>query len=287
MSRTLKRVPLDFEWPLTKIWGGFLNPYYALSTECPDCEHGHDRAGGRPDANAALFRAQWYGNAPFDPVAYGAGPLSIDHPAIRALAERNVGAAPDYYMTSQERSKRTEFRRGVMEGFPHDEPLVPFPRFDREAAIQRESRRLHGMWIGQWCHHLIQADVDALIAADRLWDFTSTWSKDHGWQKRADGYHPTAAEVNMWSLGGMGHDSFNASICTKARCAREGVPHSCSRCKGSGRIWPTPEIEQKSWKKTEPPAGDGYQLWEDCSEGSPISPVFPSLDDRQQHLHVR
>ena len=26
----------------------------------------------------------------------------------------------------------------------------------------------------------------------------------------------------------------------------------------------------------DPPTGDGWQMWEDCSEGSPISPVFDS-----------
>lgn len=29
----------------------------------------------------------------------------------------------------------------------------------------------------------------------------------------------------------------------------------------------------------EPPTGEGYQLWETTSEGSPQSPVFPSLDE--------
>lgn len=29
----------------------------------------------------------------------------------------------------------------------------------------------------------------------------------------------------------------------------------------------------------EPPKGKGYQLWEDVSEGSPISPVFKTLDE--------
>jgi hypothetical protein len=55
----------------------------------------------------------------------------------------------------------------------------------------------------------------------------------------------------------------------------------CARCAGSGQIWPTPQIKQQyeDWKEEEPPTGDGYQLWENCSEGSPISPVFTSLDD--------
>jgi len=29
----------------------------------------------------------------------------------------------------------------------------------------------------------------------------------------------------------------------------------------------------------EPPKGDGYQLWETTSEGSPITPVFKTLDE--------
>lgn len=29
----------------------------------------------------------------------------------------------------------------------------------------------------------------------------------------------------------------------------------------------------------DPPEGDGYQLWETTSEGSPISPVFATLDE--------
>jgi hypothetical protein len=31
--------------------------------------------------------------------------------------------------------------------------------------------------------------------------------------------------------------------------------------------------------KTEPPPGDGYQLWETVTEGSPISPVFATPDE--------
>lgn len=36
--------------------------------------------------------------------------------------------------------------------------------------------------------------------------------------------------------------------------------------------------EYESWQPTEPPAGEGYQLWETVSEGSPISPVFATKD---------
>lgn len=35
MGRELKRVALDFDWPLRKQWKGFVNPYYA---QCPHCD---------------------------------------------------------------------------------------------------------------------------------------------------------------------------------------------------------------------------------------------------------
>lgn len=38
MGREIRRVPLDFEWPLQKVWQGFLNPHYDHARECPFCE---------------------------------------------------------------------------------------------------------------------------------------------------------------------------------------------------------------------------------------------------------
>lgn len=39
------------------------------------------------------------------------------------------------------------------------------------------------------------------------------------------------------------------------------------------------EVFEKNKYLLEPPIGDGYQLWEHTSEGSPLSPVFSSKDD--------
>lgn len=52
----------------------------------------------------------------------------------------------------------------------------------------------------------------------------------------------------------------------------------CKTCKGHGvdpTIWPT----YKAWKKFDPPEGPGYQVWEQVSEGSPISPVFATPEE--------
>lgn len=128
MGRTLKRVPIDFDWPLNKEWHGFLNPYG--SDECVYC----DGSGYAPKAER--FRKQWYGTAPFDPVDY------------------------------------------------------------------------------------------------------------------------------------------------EARCKRAGVPWKCPKCNGKGKVWRTPDLRRlhEEWKKEEPPKGDGHQLWETTSDGSPVSPVFSTLD---------
>lgn len=105
----------------------------------------------------------------------------------------------------------------------------------------------------------------------------------NSWLPESNGYTPTAQEVNDWAVGGgMGHDGLNAHVVIKARMEREGLgPIECSSCGGDPRVWPSAEIKAlyDNWTETDPPAGEGFQLWETTSEGSPISPVFATLDE--------
>jgi len=256
MGRTLKRVPMDFEWPINQVWSGYLNPHEKLEIKC-SCDIGYS-------TTAARFRDEWYGCTPFDPKAYGATPLSIDNPQLLAVARRNCERSPEYHGSG-------------------------------EYAVMREATRLYNYWKNQWSHNLIQADVDALVAANRLWDFTrvplteeqretvrqKVASGGNSWLPEDNGYTPTAEEVNAWSLVGMGHDSLNQWVCVEARCKREGVELECRRCGGTGGLWPSEEAKRlyDEWEEAEPPTGDGYQLWETTSEGSPQSPVFATLDE--------
>jgi len=60
-----------------------------------------------------------------------------------------------------------------------------------------------------------------------------------------------------------------------------GMPETwgeCQVCEGHADD-PKLRAEAEAWKETEPPTGDGFQLWETTSEGSPVSPVFASLDE--------
>lgn len=87
----------------------------------------------------------------------------------------------------------------------------------------------------------------------------------------------------------MGHDAINQWIVVGAECKRLGVPSECDHCKGEGHIWETPEDKAAydAWEPSEPPAGDGYQIWETVSEGSPISPVLATPEALAQHMAGR
>lgn len=99
---------------------------------------------------------------------------------------------------------------------------------------------------------------------------------------------PEAKKVNEWARTGMGHDSINAWICVKHRAKKEGVYGLCPQCNGDGGIYPSDILKEKdkSMKRVDPPKGQGYQLWETTSEGSPITPVFETLEDLCEYCEV-
>lgn len=243
MSRQVRRVPIDFDWPLKETWGGYLMPDELRLPKCPDCD------GGGYSPEARHLHNLWYGYVPFSPEDNGSTPLTPETPAVRARAERNVTTAPEYYGTG-------------------------------EGATYWEAQRLADHWNSSWAHHLNADDVAALVAGGRLYDFTHTWKRGDGWQPIDPPVMPAPGQVNEWSILSFGHDSINAHIAIRARCEREGSPVTCATCDGEGNIG-TPEqrAAHEAWEETKPPTGEGWQLWETTSEGSPTSPVFASGDE--------
>jgi hypothetical protein len=77
------------------------------------------------------------------------------------------------------------------------------------------------------------------------------------------------------------HDGINRCILVETRAKRLGVYGHCEYCDGQGDIFQSEAIEKlnNEWEPFDPPKGEGFQLWETCSEGSPVSPVFETLDD--------
>jgi len=174
----------------------------------------------------------------------------------------------------------------------HREALQLLAQYEYPPALVRFAAAVLVSGEG-WNSHIDQDDVIALVEAGRLWDFTRTPRTDeqreivkaklasggNSWLPEDNGYVPIADEVNAWSRRGLGHDSINNWVCVKARCKRYEQPEYCAACNGSGHV-PNPELEARieAWKETDPPAGEGWQVWETVTEGSPISPVFPDAE---------
>ena len=221
MGRELKRVPINFEWEIGKLWCGYINPHEVH--KCKECN------GSGNSKEYDNLSDEWYGNH----------------------AEENYKPNP--------------FREGW--------------RYNANA----------------WNNNITEDDIKALLKADRLWDFTRVPINDeqkeivkqkianggNSWLPFNNGYVPTPQEVNEWNLKGMGHDSINAWHCIKARLKREGKPYKCGKCKGTGENWQHPKAKSlyKNWKSYDPPTGDGFQLWTTTTEGSPMTPVFSSLEE--------
>lgn len=266
MGREIKRVPLSFDWPANKVWKGFINPHYdGHCKECPTC-------GGTGYSHFANYlKNQWYGISRFTPADTGSVPFKPDDAVVRRRAENAIERSPEYF--------------GI-----------------GEFAVKREARRLCAVYNTHWCHHLDADDVAVLLEKDRLWDFTRVPLNDehkaiiekkiadggNSWLPFNNGYIPTPQEVNNWSICGFGHDSINSGICVDAKAKRLGHDNRCPQCKGHGHVWDSQNNRRRAerWMPTEPPAGDGWQLWETVSEGSPISPVYKTPEQLMIFLVV-
>lgn len=168
-------------------------------------------------------------------------------------------------------------------------------------GTNEEYQRLSDSWYshldpdpdgGGWSDKITQDEVQALLDAGRLMDFTRVpLNEEHreivrkkienggnSWLPENNGYIPTAEEVNDWQRKNpFGHDGINHMICVEARAKRLGITDiECQCCDGHGHHWPDDKYEKlcDDWEPVEPPSGDGYQLWSTTSEGTPMSPVL-------------
>jgi hypothetical protein len=244
MGREVRRVPLDFDHPLNEVWPGFLRE----SREFPPCT---DCCWGR---NETLMDRLFPTSKPGAPTGMTREAYAIDS----TFYPHQIGG-------------------------PMAEALA-------------------------WCDKIGQAEVDMLVAERRIgfhthWDrieLPEPWEMDTGHPiryrfERNDRPAPTAAEVNAANGRGGGpfqdghHDAISRWLLVKHRCALLGIETTCPTCKGRECIaaeeeWDAEEAASEAWKPIDPPEGDGWQLWETVSEGSPISPVLDSAEALAQWM---
>lgn len=62
----------------------------------------------------------------------------------------------------------------------------------------------------------------------------------------------------------------------------------CDECRAAAKIrgMEFTEYNCPKFKEYDPPEGDGYQLWETTSEGSPMSPVFQTPEELAKWLDI-
>lgn len=236
MGRDIKRVALDFNWPLGVTWEGYLmGEEFALPT-CPDCE-------GR----GITADAQWLGT-----ISYIIGML---------LDEALTGDQP-------RQPGRTYSRRGM---HPWMDDIPP-----NGADIARPGGDLL-----EWASGMIEQYVPKYRYPEKH----ASLNDSEYVKSETERTLKELTEPKRRSAFGR---SLNGTI-EKALIVASGVDTatwgSCPMCDGEGDI-ATPEQRERheAWESTEPPVGEGWQVWETVGEGSPITPVFPTAEALIDHL---
>lgn len=190
MGREVRRVPVDFDWPINKVWDGFVLPESLRANQCIDC-------GGRGQTPAR----RWV-----DQLAWLLGSLDDD-------------------LRAQQRGQRMHPYYGSTGPFIDDR--------DRPSPD-----------IAEFCTGLAGEPNDNFLG-----------------RNTSDAYRLTRKLV---ALAGLDDETWGW----------------CPACKGQGYIekYVGQDADAEAWEPTEPPTGDGWQVWETVSEGSPISPVCPDRE---------
>jgi len=211
MSRVIKRVPLNFEWPLGVKWEGYLMPERLREARCPQGVH---------CLNGGTAARAWV----------------------------------------------TEVVRLLL-------------MLDDDRRDQAQERPMHPYFGSVPAPHATGEDLFTSLRGQRA--FVPPPSPDiaefgTGLAGRAAGF--------------LGHDCLNEWAALSKVVTAAGLDPErwgiCPACEGHASVeaYPGQRAEADAWERTEPPAGEGWQLWETVSEGSPVSPAFGSDEELARWL---
>lgn len=137
-------------------------------------------------------------------------------------------------------------------------------------------------WVGEIAHLALMVDDDLRAQA--------MGRPMHPYFDSVPGHGRPSPEIAEFGAGlagrsgsPFGHDAIDRWSATDKLIEAAGLPKdwgTCPQCNGHGSVeaYEGQRAEAEAWQRTEPPNGDGWQVWETVSEGSPISPVFPTRE---------
>ncbi len=224
MGREIKRVALDFAWPLGEVWDGFVNPY---GRPCPEKD--------KTCFNGQTAAAQW----------------------LDALC-RMFGTVADSGLGGPHLRER-----GTLWPHPYLVEFPTAPTHEIPADVAKGGIVAMHLWMRS-----VRKDDFVLAPTREFSEFYSGLTGDKG-------------DSLFGFIGSNGAWKFQTKLRELA-----GVPETwgeCPTCKGEG-MDPSAAAAYEAWDKTEPPAGEGWQVWETVSEGSPITPVFATAEELATHL---
>lgn len=256
MGRKLMRVPLDFSWPLNKRWQGYLSPF--RGDECDEC----DGSGYGPKVRP--ISETWYNFQAGSEAWYN----KLTQDEVDALCEE--GRLVDFTST---------WKPG--EGWVRDKPNPTAEAVNAWAS----GRGLGHDAINRFI--CIEARVKRVLGIDK--DSPDYYCQTcYGHLRLLD---PQPGKFVFSTIERFVTDEANIKEAQEDEA--KGLTYSIKQLRdGQAALekmksdgFPDEVEDQKvlylaasMWQREEPPTGPGFQLWETTSEGSPISPVFPTLD---------
>lgn len=235
MGYQVRRVAIDFDWPLDEPWIGFCLPV------CDDVDEGGeapcsacDTSGWSPKSRSII--RQWHGSPePFDPVAHGYDLFAEDDPLVISKAVRDFTV------------------------YNHLNGIEPVGE-----ALATQCREVIRHWNSSLRFFVSIEDIRGMLRRANKPEAETFTVTD--WKKRMS---ETLDGVYEYHL-------------PHVRAEREGRDPACACCKGKSVLKMAAEGDVQAGD--EPPVGDGWQLWETVTAGSPVTPVFATSRALAEHL---
>jgi len=315
MGREVKRVALDFDWPLNKVWKGYLNSNYVA---CPEenCEGGTTREGWLLDE---FFRqlALAGGNSYERPEDFVAGRRlrkeDVGPDELSLLIQRRFAGNEQYLASMRESAIRRAMPRWPWSDADPVETLLKAADLPPDWATDKEkevirliARQEQSQWVYEWRCAQYQPNERRCIIVSKYAPSargTINYPHPHLCEDGIGDVGPRFYELVVALAGGpkevqdfgrmwrcnyrMQQRVYEVLGYEPDEISEYGTKYyhqfQCKTCNGSG-IHPNYKEAYDAWEASEPPAGPGWQLWETVSEGSPVSPVLHTREEFVDYL---